>query len=70
MNKLEIVTYKSAEAYYNLIFENNKMVVAELQQYLGKQEHKPPKKIVYLANETPYRPSFLEDMANAIPKTN
>lgn len=69
MSYQEIVTYKSAQAYYNIKVENKNTVVAELQQYLGKQEHMPPKKVVYIKSEAPYTSSLLNDLANAIPQS-
>lgn len=69
MRLQEIVMYKSAQAYYQIKRENEDTLVAELQQYLGSEEHKPPKKIVYTKGKAYYRPSLLEDMARAIYKS-
>ena len=66
MSYQEIVTYKSAPAYYQIKFEKGDTIVAELQQYLGHQEHTPPKKVVYQLSEAQYEPSLLTDIANAL----
>ena len=68
MSYQEVFTYKSASAYYHIKREANETIVAELQQYLGNEEHKPPRKVVYTKSETDYQPSLLEDMARAFPK--
>lgn len=69
MSQQEIVMYKNAPAFYQIKMEESNTRVAELQQYLGKEEHKPPSKIVFTQSEAIYHPSLLEDMARALHKS-
>lgn len=69
MSQQEVVMYKNARAYYQIKMEQSNTLVAELQQYLGNEEHKPPSKIVFTQSEAIYQPSLLEDMARAVHKT-
>jgi hypothetical protein len=61
--------YKNARAYYQIKLEKENTRVAELQQYLGREEHTPPRKIVFTKGEADYQPSFLKDIASALHKS-
>lgn len=70
MSYQEIVMYKNARAYYHVKLEKQNTRVAELQQYLGCEEHTPPKKIVFTKGHADYQPTLAEDLANALHKSH
>ena len=70
MRKEEIITYKSASAYYQVEEQDAHTTIATLEKYTGHHQNRPPQKVVYLKNKAsfPATNSLLDDIAITLKK--